>query len=167
MNRHRIDIARTAARLRGGAQDCTPVSPPRCRPGDPAYLKRAEDVVDQWLMASTFAGGPLTVGRFSFGCSVAFNPITASCSFTQVVASIPDAAITTPASVTASSTGNVAAVPDAGSGSTYTWSIANGSISAGGGTRQISFTAGASGAVPCAPTMLSWGCRAGFPAVST
>jgi hypothetical protein len=93
------------------------------------------------------SGSAFHLGSTAVGCSVAFNPITASCSFTQVVASIPDAAITTPASVTASSTGNVAAVPDAGSGSTYTWSIANGSISAGGGTRQISFTAGASGAV--------------------
>lgn len=35
--------------------------------GNAAYLQRAEDVVDQWLIAISFAGGPLSVGHFNFG----------------------------------------------------------------------------------------------------
>src|SRR5437762_3423420 len=34
---------------------------------DPVFFERAREVVDQWLVASTFDGsGPLTVGRFNF-----------------------------------------------------------------------------------------------------
>jgi hypothetical protein len=54
----------------------------------------------------------------------------------------PDATISAPPSVKASSTGNVASVPEAGTGATYSWSIANGTITGGAGTRQITFSAG-------------------------
>ena len=51
--------------------------------------------------------------------------------------------ITAPATVVANSTGNLASItPITG---TYTWTITNGSITAGQGTNQITFTAGASG----------------------
>jgi hypothetical protein len=52
-----------------------------------------------------------------------------------------------PSVVCAGSTGNSASVPDLGIGAQYSWSITNGTIEAGDGTRQITFTAGASGKV--------------------
>lgn len=45
------------------------------------------------------------------------------------------------------SAGNTASTPDAGVGAAYGWTIANGTITAGAGTRQITFTAGAAGSV--------------------
>ena len=66
---------------------------------------------------------------------------------TLTVNALPDSTITAPASVCASSVGNSASVPDAGGGATYSWSISGGSITAGSGTRTITFTANASGSV--------------------
>ena len=45
------------------------------------------------------------------------------------------------------STGNVASVPDAGPGVTYSWSVYGGTITAGAGTRSITFSAGAAGGI--------------------
>ncbi len=59
----------------------------------------------------------------------------------------PSSAITAPSSVCPNSSGNMASVPDAGIGATYTWSITNGAITAGAGTSSITFSAGASGTV--------------------
>ncbi len=53
---------------------------------------------------------------------------------------------TVPVSVAPSSTGNVASI-SVTSGSTYNWTIMNGTITAGQGTTGITFTAGASGSV--------------------
>ncbi len=43
--------------------------------GDPAYSDRAREVVDQWLIASTFDGTNLTFGRTNFGWNTAAQPI--------------------------------------------------------------------------------------------
>lgn len=64
-----------------------------------------------------------------------------------VVNTVPSSEITAPASVCPSSGGNGASVPDAGPGATYTWSIENGTITGGAGTRNITFSAGPSGSV--------------------
>ncbi|MCG3191251.1 MAG: hypothetical protein DIJKHBIC_00476 [Thermoanaerobaculia bacterium] len=69
-----------------------------------------------------------------------------SCSSASAI-SIPviTAAISAPAATCASSTGNTAsALPG---GSLYTWTITNGTITAGQGTNSITFSAGASGNV--------------------
>jgi hypothetical protein len=87
------------------------------------------------------------VGSTPVTCSVTVGQTTASCSFTQVVAAIPDASITAPPTVKLGSSGNLASVPDAGAGAAYTWSITNGAITGGAGTHMITFTAGASGSV--------------------
>jgi hypothetical protein len=50
---------------------------------------------------------------------------------------IPDATIIAPASVTKNSTGNVASVRDAGVGAAYSWTVTNGTITAGQATCQI------------------------------
>ncbi len=57
----------------------------------------------------------------------------------------PTSPITALDSTCANSTGNSASVPDAGGGASYSWSISGGTITAGSGTRTITFTAGANG----------------------
>ncbi len=58
------------------------------------------------------------------------------------------------------SPGNGASVPNAGVGATYNWSITNGTITAGAGTRSITYTAGASGSVHLAVGITANGCSA-------
>ena len=43
--------------------------------GDSAYLDRAEEVVDQWLMASAMDGIHPLIGRFNFGWNISATPI--------------------------------------------------------------------------------------------
>jgi hypothetical protein len=57
----------------------------------------------------------------------------------------PKAEITVASAVCTASTGNVASVASAGAGASYVWTISNGKITAGSGTDQITYTAGASG----------------------
>jgi uncharacterized repeat protein (TIGR03803 family) len=74
---------------------------------------------------------------------------------TVTVNAPPSSTITAPASVCASATGQTASVPDAGPGATYAWTITTGTITAGAGTRTITFTAGASGSVALGATVTS------------
>jgi DNA/RNA endonuclease G (NUC1)/fibronectin type 3 domain-containing protein len=84
---------------------------------------------------------------------------SAQASTTVVINPIPSATITTSATVCATTAGNSASVPNAGAGATYTWSIVNGSITAGAGTASITYTSGSSGAVHLAVTVTtSAGC---------
>ena len=64
---------------------------------------------------------------------------------TLAVTSAPGATITSPSSVCASSTGNIASTPSAGQGATYIWTITNGTITGGQGTNSITWTAGSVG----------------------
>src|SRR6185369_3988264 len=57
----------------------------------------------------------------------------------------PNATITVASPVASGSTGNPASVANAGVGATYAWTITGGTITAGSGTRNITFTAGAAG----------------------
>jgi hypothetical protein len=70
----------------------------------------------------------------------------------------PSAVITAPAAVCANSTNNTASVPNAGAGATYAWSITNGTITLGAGTRTIKFTAGGSGPVGLSVTVTKAAC---------
>jgi hypothetical protein len=76
----------------------------------------------------------------------------------------PFVQITAPSSVCPNSSGNVASVPDAGAGATYEWMITNGTITAGAGTRSITFTAGSTGSVVFFITVHS---GAGCPAATS
>jgi endonuclease G len=78
---------------------------------------------------------------------------SAQASTTVVINPLPAAAITAGGSACALSAGNNASVADAGAGATYSWSITNGTITGGAGTRAIVFTAGASGNVHLAVTV--------------
>jgi hypothetical protein len=75
-----------------------------------------------------------------------------------IVNTSPDSTITAPSSACSNSAGHGASVPDAGVGATYTWSIANGTITGGAGTRSITFLAGASGLVTLNVTVQHGGC---------
>lgn len=132
-----------------------PASPPVCAPAGAqsvAVMYPAPTVAGNCAASATpscapSSGSSFAVGSTPVNCSVTVGQSTATCSFSQVVNASPDATISAPASVKASSTGNVASVPEAGAGATYSWSIANGTITGGAGTRQITFSAGVSGPV--------------------
>jgi hypothetical protein len=73
------------------------------------------------------------------------NGCSAADSKTAAVVPSPSAAISAPESVQAGSTGNVASLTDQGAGTSYAWTVTNGTITAGQGTRSLTFTAGALG----------------------
>jgi hypothetical protein len=82
----------------------------------------------------------------AYNVTVTVNGCTSAAGSTTVAVNAnPDATITAPSSVVAGSTGNLASVANAGGGATYNWSITNGTITAGTGTANITFTAGATG----------------------
>ena len=99
------------------------------------------------------ASGTYSVTATVAGC---VSPVAMT---SAVVNTSPSSTITAPASVCPNSGGHGASVPDAGVGATYAWSIGNGAITAGAGTRSITFTAGASGMVTLGVTVAqSGGC---------
>lgn len=116
------------------------------------------------LFTVTLSGLPAgsTAGRIAFRHFVPNNTsnadsigldtlsITASCS-------LPAPVITAPATAGAGSPNRVASVPN-NAGSTYAWTIANGTITAGQGTSQITFTAGAPGTLTLGVTETNGGC---------
>jgi hypothetical protein len=69
----------------------------------------------------------------------------------------PDATITTSATLTAGAAGT-ASVANAGTGATYAWTITNGAIVSGNGTRTINYTAGTSGITTLGVTVAITGC---------
>jgi hypothetical protein len=84
------------------------------------------------------AAGDYTVTVTESGCSAtsAVKSITANPS--------PNATISVASPMTAGASAT-ASVADAGAGATYAWTISNGTINSGNGTRTIGFTAGAAG----------------------
>ena len=68
--------------------------------------------------------------------------------------SAPSSTITA-ADVCANSPGNAASVTDAGPGSTYNWTVTNGTVDSGSGTNQITYTAGPSGTVDLSVTVIN------------
>lgn len=84
----------------------------------------------------------VTATRVSTNCTR-----TASDYYVQVTPAPLSADITTPSSVCPNSMNVEASVPDAGSGTTYNWSISNGLLSGGQGTRTITYNVPATGTV--------------------
>jgi hypothetical protein len=60
--------------------------------------------------------------------------------------------VTIAAKATAGKTGLVASTQDQGAGTSYTWSVANGTITGGQGTRSITYTAGTAGTLAASVT---------------
>ncbi|KAA0250341.1 MAG: hypothetical protein EDX89_22975, partial [Acidobacteria bacterium] len=71
---------------------------------------------------------------------------------TAVVVRNPSVTISAPPSLCPTSVG-VASVPDAGTGATYAWTVTNGTIQSGQGTRFLTFGSGASGTVDVGVTI--------------
>ncbi len=95
----------------------------------------------------TFSAG--TSGTVQLACTVTNAAGTASVpgtSSSTIVAAPGTPVLTAPAFVTAGATGLIASVPPQ-AGDTYTWTITGGTVTAGGTTNQVTFTAGASGSV--------------------
>src|SRR6185436_15116049 len=81
----------------------------------------------------------------------------------------PSATLSASSGVFANGPHNYASVSDAGAGATYSWSVTNGSLNTGQGTRNIEYTAGASGAVSIDVVVSRDGCstsvNAGVPII--
>lgn len=90
--------------------------------------------------------GAIATNNASVAASSPSDPVggnnAASASTTVTAPAAP--VISVPAAVPAGGTGRVASVP-AVAGSSFTWTIANGTITSGQGTNQITFTAGVMG----------------------
>lgn len=105
-------------------------------------------------------------GRDFGGSGTRYLVVTATSACAQItsspaqltITSTPDVAISASTGVYANSTENFASVPDQGAGATYSWSIANGTITAGQGTRSIRYSAGASGTVGLDVSVNASGC---------
>jgi hypothetical protein len=87
------------------------------------------------------------------------NPSSDSVGKSAVVNSLPASTITAAASSCANSTTNTASAPTQ-SGVSYTWTISNGTITAGGTAAAITYTSAASGSVglTCGVTNTTTGC---------
>ncbi len=115
----------------------------------------------------TFTAGPS--GAVDLGCVVtnaAGTPSpqgTASCA---IVAPPATPVITVPANVTAGATGLTASVP-AQAGASYAWTLTGGSITAGGTTNQITFSAGTSGTIQLACTVTNAAGTASVPGTAS
>jgi uncharacterized repeat protein (TIGR03803 family) len=106
--------------------------------------------------ATTAATGTYAVVAIVGGCA------STPANTTATVRALPSAVITTAGAVCPNSSGHGASVPDAGPGATYVWSISNGTITAGAGTRSITFSTGSTGPLGLSVTVTnSNGCSAG------
>jgi uncharacterized repeat protein (TIGR03803 family) len=97
--------------------------------------------------ATTAASGTYSVTATVNGCPSA--PATTA----ATVRPGPSATITTASAICPNSSGHTASVPDAGTGATYSWSITNGTITTGAGTRSITFSVGSTGPVGLSVTV--------------
>jgi hypothetical protein len=88
----------------------------------------------------------------------ACGPQATSNELTISITTAPIVTILTGINVYASSPDNYASVDDQGSGATYAWTITNGSITSGQGTRRIRYTSGATGSVALGITVTKNGC---------
>ena len=85
------------------------------------------------------------------GCSSSASKIV-------TLSNAPQATINAPQSVAANSSGNSASVASGPTGTTYTWSISGGTITAGQGTSVITFSAGNGTSVSLSVTVNTNGC---------
>lgn len=85
-----------------------------------------------------------------------------TCSQIITVSCLPDCTISTVTNVTAGASNLTASVKSAGTGASYSWSISNGTITAGQGTSSITYTAGTDASNPiqiCVTVTSGAGCE--------
>ena len=98
-------------------------------------------------------------GSYSVTVTDANRCSATSAPTTVTVNPLPDSTIKAPATVCPNSTNIAASVPNAGLGATYSWTITNGTITSGAGTRSVTFTAGAKAAITLHVTVTNgYGC---------
>jgi len=115
-------------------------------------LSRARKVTLSGLSAGSHT---LAVTVTRDGCMVSTSRMIQS-------TGVPSAVVTGPTEVCPYKADNVASVPDAGVGATYVWTVTNGVITAGAGTRQVTFTVGPSGMAVLSVTVTNaGGCSSG------
>jgi len=78
--------------------------------------------------------------------------------YATVTVAALSSAISAPSAACTGSSGLSASVPDAGPGATYSWSITNGTITGGAGTRSITFSPGTSGSLQLSVTVAVGSC---------
>jgi len=112
----------------------------------------------------TFTAG--ASGSVLLSCKVTTTAsATSTGTFTSTIDPVPVSTITAPASITSGASGTASVPPQ--TGSSYVWTIAGGSITAGTGTASISFTAGASGSVVLGCTVTNGAGTASAPGSAT
>jgi hypothetical protein len=128
----------------------TPGGPTTFCTGGSVTLTSSSASGNQWYLNGNPIGGATSqtypaTGAGSYTVKVTTSGCTSAASAATVVTvnPNPNATITAPASVTTSSTGNVASVANAGVGATYAWSVTGGTLTGGNNTPSITFTAGA------------------------
>jgi hypothetical protein len=134
--------------LRINKATATIVVTPYCVPFDGSAhtaAGTATGVISETLTGLVLTGTTHTAAGTYLGDAWTFSNTNYNSANGTVNDGIVNAVITTPATVIANSTGNVASVVNAGAGATYTWGISGGAITAGAGTTNITYTAGASG----------------------
>ncbi|HEX2832464.1 MAG TPA: IPT/TIG domain-containing protein, partial [Thermoanaerobaculia bacterium] len=132
----------------------TPGGPTAFCTGGSVTLTSSSASGNQWYLNGSPIGGATAqayvasvAGDYTVIVTASGCPSAPSATTTVTINPDPNATITAPGSVVAGSTGNAASVANAGVGATYAWTIGNGTITAGTGTANITFTAGAVGAV--------------------
>ena len=155
------------------AVGCTPPATPTITPGGPTTfcaggsvtLTSSSPTGNQWYVNGNpiggataqqydaTASGSYTVTVTASGCTSAPSAPTA-----VTVNPIPSTpVITAPSTVVPGSPNHIASV-SSNPGSTYAWSISNGTITNGQGSAQITFTAGSSGTLTLSVTETNSGC---------
>jgi hypothetical protein len=114
-------------------------------------------------MTATTSPSSVTLGGTPtaafFGTITVSGTDTGGCPFSKMYSltincpAPPSTVITAAPQICPLSAGNTASVPDAGGGATYAWTISNGTITSGAGTRTITYTAGSSGLVSLGVTV--------------
>ncbi len=153
---------------------CTPPATPTITPGGPTTfcaggsvtLTSSSPTGNQWYLDGNPIGGATAqqydatasgsymVTVTAGGCTSA--PSAGTAVTVNPIPSTP--VITAPSTVVPGSPNHPAAVPS-NLGSTYAWSISNGTITSGQGSAQITFTAGSSGTLTLSVTETNAGCE--------
>jgi Reprolysin family propeptide. len=89
--------------------------------------------------------GGMSNVRLIFGASNEVSKAVNDLISSSIATAAPDGLVTAPQTACPGTSGLLASVPDAGSGATYVWTIANGSITGGASTRSVTFSAGING----------------------
>lgn len=113
------------------------------------------------FLGATTNGTCPSVITYTFGATSGCGQLS-TCTQTITVNCLPDSTMTTVSNTVAGTSNLMACVVNAGTGATYTWSITNGTITAGQGSSCIIYTAGTNTTIPvtiCVTVTTAAGCE--------